>query len=1542
MPDKYKSQYDVFINKALEGLNEDTPVARAFIKSFYSRIPAMEMDEISKCGISQKIALDAMNFFVSAGVNRPEISIKVDDSRSKTQILILNNDMPFLVDSVSSALKRNGVIANFIIHPILSVRRDANGSILEISDDRSASKKFNKESLIYVESDSLPQGISASDVESYLRSTLQAVIDANSDKSAILDRLKKAQSEVKDKEAKEFLDWLAKDNFIFLGFEEYSLDAKGKAETLANSSLGLFKIPSGSVNRPLGIFAIPESLRISKSANEIEITKSSKVSLIHKPILMDYVTITKRDKTGDVIGEMRFLGLFPSDMSHRSVNTIPLVRTKIDSVIKRADFDYDSFDGKTLRAILESFPRDELMQISEDDLFEISLGVLSLSNHPTAIRLFSRSDRYMRFASVLVYIPREFYGNETLDRVKSILEKAFNGKIGSQFLSLTEMPHARIQMTIETNPMEKQSIDIAEIENNIAEAITSWQSALEKHLKTIYGESEAQRLYSRFSAALTNDYRSFNTPKSAAHDIGKFKTALDTLSTQIEIYESAPGSKTAFGLKIYTPYETTAALSDIIPMLENMGVRVVDERPFLIRMADGAVIGIRDFQLSGDNAADALKNKDLFETALLKVWNGEVENDSMNRLVLASGITYRHAEMLRAYSKYLKQVGFAYDLSTIAKAFSDNPEICKLMVRAFDERFNPVTSKKAALMFRGTIVEIEHELGNVKSAVDDRICRTFAEIMQATLRTNFFCKDKPYISFKFDCSKVPGIPKPRPFAEIFVYSTRFEGIHLRGGKVSRGGLRWSDRRDDFRTEILGLMKAQMVKNSVIVPVGAKGGFVLKRTDFANRDEFMEEGVFCYKNFLRGLLDITDNLVAGKIVHPENVVRHDKDDPYLVVAADKGTATFSDYANSVSQEYGFWLDDAFASGGSQGYDHKAMGITAKGAWISVVRHFREMGIEVDKDGISVVGIGDMSGDVFGNGMLLSKAIKLVGAFNHMHIFIDPSPDAAKSYEERLRLFKLPRSSWKDYNEKLISKGGGVFERAAKTIDVSKEMREIFKIKVDVITPDELIKAMLTSPVDLLWNGGIGTYVKSESESNDRVGDKANDALRVNGSELKAKVVGEGGNLGFTQLGRIEYAMSGGRINTDAIDNSAGVDCSDHEVNIKIAFASAVQKGNLTTEKRNKILEQMTENVAKLVLRDNQLQTQAVSILESDSAKLLESQSRYMTTLEKAGLLDRKIEYLPSDEQLEIRQKNAKGLTRPELAVLLAYSKIDLYRHIITSDLPDDEYFEKELLRYFPDMMKEDFKEDIASHRLRREIIATATTNSMINRVGSTFINQAVEESGYSAPEVAKAYTIVRDLFDLRDVWAAIESQDGKIEPAKQIALFKEINAHIYQSSLWFLRNATRPLNIENEINLYKPSVLSVINSSGDIFERVQSIVSSSAILDIAWVAKFTGKKLSEVQSVYQAYAKELDIDWLKAGAKKISTDDYWQSLAVATFKTDLSEEFRRIISSVCKTGNAPDKFLADRFVTFVKDIRAHANHLEIPMLSVILRRLREVK
>lgn len=1580
----HRQEFDRFLKLLFNSLPVGySPDIKMLAGQFYDKLPAVDLQGIDPKNAAE-IVLSAHEFIGQRSEGVPKIN--VISKKTQTVIEILNDDMPFLVDSVVAELGRQGINITRIIHPIINLKRDKKGSLSALASLEDKVSGYSSESFIHIEASRLPDLSGAEKLAADISGVLENVRYCVNDWAAMrakisesVQAIKKTTKAFKKEEITEvcdFLDWLDARNFIFLGYIEYNFyDDKGNKSLLVvpGSELGVFRSDDDEL-KPKGLEGLPpEVLHFALIPQLIEITKSMRKSIVHRPVHMDYIGLKRFDEHGKVIGERRFLGLFTSNVYYQSAGEIPFIRRKIARVLNRASFDPASHDGKTLKTILEFTPCDELFQFSEDDLFDYAMGVLSLETKP-GVRLFVRRDIFERFISCVVFLPRERFSSDLREEVQAILVSSFDGKISTYYTQMTDSPLVRLQIIITTKPAHIPNPDISALEARIAKVTHRWSDALSESLAEHYGEETADEMLRVYANAFPKAYIHDHDAKACVYDINKINDVMQSSTAALELFMGGDADAgDIVHLKWYNP-NAQVPLSDVLPILENIGFKVIDEQPYLVKPANSAMseVWIRDFILSADAKLllDIEGLKPLFEESLAKVWQHETENDKLGALVLSARFSWREVQLFRAYAKYLRQVNFSYGFAAISEAMNNNPEIARAIFKLFDARFNPDGQKDTTKL----LDSIESQLAEVSNIADDVIMRRFVDIIMATLRTNYFQsgkdgKYKSYISFKFESAKVPELPLPRPYAEIFVYSARVEGIHLRGGKVARGGLRWSDRRDDFRTEILGLMKAQMVKNSVIVPVGSKGGFVLKQAPAA-REALMEEGVACYKMFLSGLLDLTDNIVGEKIVPPLQVVRHDGDDPYLVVAADKGTATFSDYANSVSKEYGFWLDDAFASGGSVGYDHKKMAITARGAFISVARHFREMGIDIYSEDFTVTGIGDMAGDVFGNGMLLSKHIKLVAAFNHMHIFIDPEPDAASSFKERERLFNLPRSTWKDYDLKLISQGGGIFERSAKSIKLSAEVKKLLGIDKNSLTPDELIHALLLAPVDLLWNGGIGTYVKAEDETHEQVGDRANNAFRVNGKELRCKVIGEGGNLGCTQKGRIEYVLAGGRINTDAIDNSAGVDCSDHEVNIKIGLGSAVSSGKLLLAKRDVFLAGMTDEVANLVLRDNRLQTQALTVAEMYAPKLLDEHIRLMNGFESNGELDRAVEYLPSDKQLIERKNEGRGLTRPELAVLLSYSKMVLYPELLKSSLPDDTYFGRDLLNYFPSAMQKDFVAEISNHQLKREIIATVVTNDIINRTGITLIHTLAEDSGLGLADVARAFAVTDEVFGLRLLWEKIEALDGKIAVSTQVEIFHNITLFTRHITLWFLRNAQHPLDVINTtrefasgIKSYAACYESIISEpvaenykertayfvnvgvAPELAAEIARLEIMSSAPDVVIVSNECKSKIAEVGGLYFKLGAILRLDWLRQQAGKIVSTSHWDSLAVASIIGSLFDEQRRLTSSVIAKGSLDDwqgdmARDIERFIAFMDDLKT-GEAANLPKLVIAEKKVKEI-
>ncbi|HLI10246.1 MAG TPA: NAD-glutamate dehydrogenase [Alphaproteobacteria bacterium] len=1580
--------------------------AERFLRQYYANVPP---DDVAGAEIDQLYgaALAFFNFGRCRTPGQPKIRVynpRFEDhgwKSSHTIIEIVNDDMPFLVDSVTAELNRRDLTVHLVIHPVVRVRRDGKGNLLELYAPADAPPEAARESFMHVAIDEqsaadVLQGIAA-DLERVLGDVRAAVGDWKTMRGRITDLIAHLEASPPPlpadeiAEATAFLRWIEDNHFTFLGYREYDFVGSGAAarmEVTQGTGLGILRNDAALVyHGRRNMSALPPDVQaFLRQPKLLTVNKSDRRATVHRPTLMDVVTVKKFGAAGEVTGERVVVGLFTSGAYNRIPRDIPLLRRKVASVASRSGFAPDSHDGKALLHILESYPRDELFQIEEDELFETAMGILHLQERQR-IALFLRRDPFERFVSCLIFVPRDRYNTELRERFARILEADLKGTVTYYEPELgADMVLARIHFIVATRPGEIPDVNVEELEAKLIDAVRSWADRLKDALIEGNGEERGLRLLRRYAAAFPTDYRERFNAHMALVDIEKIEAVLETGAMAMHLYRPIEAAEHEVRFKIYNA-RSAVPLSDILPMLEDMGLRVLQEVPFLVEPRGADAVYVHDFGMVRSDGADIdlEELRDTFQEAFAKVWSGAMEADGFNRLVLRAGLDWRQVVILRAYCKYLRQTGFAFSQSYMEEALARNAGLARRIVKLFLARFNPAKQKDAEARVARLRQEIETRLESVESLDDDRILRRFVNLVEATLRTNYFQSDatgaaKAYLSVKLDSKKVDELPEPRPLYEIWVYSPRMEGIHLRGGKVARGGIRWSDRREDFRTEILGLMKAQMVKNTVIVPVGSKGGFVVKRPPATGgRDALMAEVIECYRTLMRGLLDITDNIKQGKIVPPPNVVRRDDDDPYLVVAADKGTATFSDIANAVSRdEYGFWLDDAFASGGSAGYDHKAMGITAKGAWESVKRHFREMGRDTQAEDFTVVGIGDMSGDVFGNGMLLSPHIKLIGAFNHLHIFIDPDPDSATSLAERRRLFELPRSSWSDYDAKLISAGGGIFDRKAKSIKLTPEIKRLYEIDKDSVTPSELIQAMLKAPVDLLWFGGIGTFVKARAESHGEVGDKANDMLRVDAEDLRAKVIGEGANLGVTQRGRIAYALAGGRINTDAIDNSAGVDTSDHEVNIKILLGDVVARGDMTLKQRDALLEAMTDDVGALVLRDNYQQTQALTVAETEGLALLDQQILLMRRLGRSGRLKRTIEFLPTDEELAARAASGKGLTRPELAILLAYAKIDLYDQLLPSDLPDDPLLLEDLLRYFPAALRGQHRAAIERHSLRREIIATYVANSMVNRVGSTFVEATEDRTGMQAPDIARAYTVTRDVLELRKLWTAIEALDNKVAAAAQTAMLIEIRHAIERVTHWFLMNTPHPIRVTETVGDYGPGIatiwsrLDALLSEEDratvdqrargygekgvpdeLARRVASLDFLVSGCDIVRVSRASGRKAEDVARVYFALGARFGIDWLRSAAERLPTDGHWQKLAAAAIIDDLyahqSELVTRVLAAAGNGSSAEGwvgawaaarSAAVARAESVIADIR-NAGQPDLAMLAVANRRLRSM-
>ncbi|MEU9776896.1 NAD-glutamate dehydrogenase [Streptomyces sp. NPDC047968] len=1484
---------------------------------------------------------------------------------SHSVVEVVTDDMPFLVDSVTNELSRQARGIHVVIHPQVVVRRDVTGRLVEVLPEGAGLTKLPHDALveswIHVEIDRETDRADLKQITADLLRVLSDVREAVEDWEKMRDAALRIADGLPDEptagdlrdqeveEARELLRWLAADHFTFLGYREYELTDSDALAAVPGTGLGILRSDpqhTDDEDHPVSpsFSRLPADARAKAREHKLLVlTKANSRATVHRPSYLDYIGVKKFDTDGNVIGERRFLGLFSSAAYTESVRRVPVIRRKVAEVLQGAGFSPNSHDGRDLLQILETYPRDELFQTPVDQLRAIVTSVLYLQER-RRLRLYLRQDEYGRYYSALVYLPRDRYTTGVRLRLIDILKEELGG-ISVDFTawnteSILSRIHFVVRVPAGTELPDLTDADTERVEARLVEAARSWADGFGEALNAEFGEERAAELLRRYAHAFPEGYKADHSPRSAVADLVRLEQLTHSdRDFQLSLYEPVGAGPGERRFKIYRTGDQVS-LSAVLPVLQRLGSEVVDERPYELRCADGTHAWIYDFGLrmplpggAGDYLADDARER--FQDAFAAVWTGEAENDGFNALVLGAGLDWREAMVLRAYAKYLRQAGSTFSQDYMEDTLRTNVHTTRLLVSLFEARMSPDRQRAGTELIDGLLEELDGALDQVASLDEDRILRSFLTVIKATLRTNFFQKtgdgaNHAYVSMKFDPQAIPDLPAPRPAFEIWVYSPRVEGVHLRFGKVARGGLRWSDRREDFRTEILGLVKAQMVKNTVIVPVGAKGGFVAKQLPdpSVDRDAWLAEGIACYRVFISALLDITDNMVAGEVVPPSRVVRHDEDDTYLVVAADKGTASFSDIANEVAVSYDFWLGDAFASGGSAGYDHKGMGITARGAWESVKRHFRELGHDTQTEDFTVVGVGDMSGDVFGNGMLLSEHIRLVAAFDHRHIFIDPTPDAATSYAERRRLFELPRSSWADYDTELLSAGGGIHPRSAKSIPVTAPMRAALGIDPEVTkaTPAELMQAILKAPVDLLWNGGIGTYVKAVSESNPDVGDKANDAIRVNGEDLRVRVVGEGGNLGCTQLGRIEFDRKGGRINTDAIDNSAGVDTSDHEVNIKILLNGLVAEGDMTVKQRNALLAQMTDEVGALVLRNNYAQNTALANAVAQSPSLLHAHQRFMRRLGRDGHLDRALEFLPADRQIRELLNTGRGLSQPELAVLLAYTKITVAEELIGTTLPDDPYLRRLLHAYFPQPLRERFAGAIDSHALRREIVTTVLVNDTVNTGGSTFLHRLREETGASVEEIVRAQTAARGIFGLGAVWDAVEALDNQVAADVQTRVRLHSRRLVERGTRWLLGNRPQPLQLAETVDFFAERVAEVwdslpkmlrgadaewyrgildeLTAAGvpeELAQRVAGFSSAFPALDIVAIADRTGQDPLAVAEVYYDLADRLSITQLMDRIIELPRADRWQSMARASIREDLYAAHAALTADVLSVG-----------------------------------------
>lgn len=1512
-----------------------------------------------------------------------------------TVLVVHQTDMPFLVDSIRIELNRRNIAIHAIKSTVLNLVRDKDSQLIKILNSADTKELGNKEAFVYLEINLLTQ---KEELESIVQSLLSVLTELSvvvRDFHPMLDAVRAAEENLKYaaksviaanvNESQEFLAWLADNNFTFLGYSEYEfgeLDGRKFLREKVEKRLGFFSFKGGEANYSESDSLNPGMLRFHLAPQVLTFSKSAVKSRIHRQAYSDYIVVKQFNATAEVVGEVRFLGLYTSSVYTMLPTKIPVIRNKVNKVFERSGLSATSHDGKSLHQILTTFPRDELFLSNSSELFETVTSIAQI-NERYMVRLFMRRDPFGKFVSCLIYVPRDVFSTQMRLRIQEVIGEAINATESEFNTYFSESILARVHLVFKVDSKLPLEYDQQKLERQIREISRSWQDHLHTSLVESLGEEKASRMFKEYRDAFSSSYKEHFESRTAVHDIASMADLKTPDDIAMSFYQPVGAEPNLVRFKVFRKSKTIE-LSDAIPLLENLGLRVLSENPYPIERASDGIVWLHDFQLSYDlpGVIDVLGVKDIFQEAFSAIWHKETVNDSFNRLVLSAELSWREVFILRAYAGYMHQTLFNFTQQYIANALVNHRDIVRLLIDLFKIKFDPnvKADTRAAEMHKRREL-INGHLNAVENLNEDRILRRFLVLIDGSLRTNFYQtlpdgKFKDYISIKLSPRSIPDIPEPRPLYEIYVYSLRVEGVHLRGGKVARGGLRWSDRLQDYRTEVLGLVKAQQVKNAVIVPNGAKGGFVCKQPPIVGgRDAVQQEGIACYKIFIHGLLDLTDNLIEGSIQSPNNVVRYDEDDPYLVVAADKGTATFSDIANSISLEYGHWLGDAFASGGSQGYDHKAMGITARGAWISVMRHFREKGIDIQKEDFTVVGIGDMAGDVFGNGMLLSEHICLVAAFNHAHIFIDPTPDAAKSFVERKRLFSTPKSTWADYEKSLISSGGGIFSRDQKTISITPEMKSAFGIYDDNLTPAELITSLLKAPVDLIWNGGIGTYVKSSNETHADVGDKANDTLRVNGNQLRCKVFGEGGNLGMTQRGRVEYCLNGGACNTDFIDNAGGVDCSDHEVNVKILLNEIVANGDLTPKQRNQLLANMTDDVANLVLKNNYRQTQAISIAELEALSRGSEYRRFMLTLETQKRLNRKLEFLPTDDLLLERQSHNLGLTRPELAILISYAKAALKEDLATDNIAKDEYVAKAIEGAFPQKISLEYREQLYSHRLKREIVATQVANDMVNNMGISFAQRLAESTGATMGEVAKAYITARDVYQMEKFIEDLRVLDHQVASGVQYELMINMMRRVRRATRWFLRNRRSTINPATEVEFFVPAVSFVsqllpnlllggqleelqgqyqrLQESGvpqDLIIRATSASYLFSGLSIAEVAKRSEHDLTEVTELYFRLSEELSLTWFANQLSQLKVESFWQAMARETYMDDLESQLRSLTLSLVKFSSGTQSVeriigawhkqhvsLINRWKLMVNELQA-ASGTDFAVFSVALREL----
>lgn len=1506
------------------------PLLKKFAEKFFAYLP---VDYISKNKdeLFVNLAQETYKFFKQKDPYERKIEVTHSENKDKNFVIVkmLTTDKPFIIDSLKASLARTLRPEKFLFHPVILASRDNDGNLLEIGTPGSVHESLVSMIIYTKEYDHN----FADSLKTQIVNLMEKVESTYKSWPEFLNTLDEISLKLpKNSETHAFLQWIKDNNFTFLGYIKFNSD--GNSYNIGDAEI----CDSGKIVQKI------------TTSNKLLLGQINKISPVHKNSYIDYVKIL-------IDGESHiFLGLYSSTIYYQSIENIPILRKKLESLLMNSGFAYGGYNAKKLRSITESFPREFLFNVNEDELYCMAMHILSAMSTKN-LKLFILPDNSAEFGNILIFLPRSRLSPDVHLNINQYVSDKFKTSIITDYIKEIEKDFCYLYITFPINDAKSFNIDLSQIESDIDNISSYWIEALQKNIVKKYGDSDVENL-SHYMDIFPKQYQYQYDSLLALFDLSYISSLSEDKNTLFNL--SSVEAKN-YKLKIYT--KKKQSLSDLMPLIENLGFKAIDERMFELTNNSHQSF-LYEFDLTADHISVSSKEdiKNNVEDILDKMYNNLLPVDSLCKLVVLAGLNWRKLIILKGLTRYLHQTGFAYGKGYVQLVLIQHYEYTAKLLDLFEAKFNPesLSESKATKL----IESLNEYLATVSSSAEDKVLHSMIHIINAITRTNCYQKSaasnfKNYISFKFNSSKIYWLPLPKPHAEIFVYSNYFEGVHLRGGKISRGGIRWSDRGEDYRTEVLGLMKAQMTKNAVIVPVGSKGGFFLRTSaDSMSREEYMKHAIECYQNFLRGLLDLTDNILNNQIISPKDVVIYDEQEPYLVVAADKGTATFSDYANSVSLEYNFWLGDAFASGGSAGYDHKKMGITAKGAWISVANHFANMGIDVQKDPLTVVGIGDMSGDVFGNGMLLSKSIKLVAAFNHMHIFLDPTPDPQISFNERQRLFNTAGSKWSDYNNELISKGGGVFARSSKNIHLTNEVKYLLGTNKEQLEPDDLINMLLKAKVDLLWNGGIGTYIKASTESNLEIGDRGGDSLRCNGSEVGAKVVGEGGNLGASQNGRIEYSKNGGKINTDFIDNSAGVDCSDHEVNIKIAMRQAMVKNTITLEERNDILSKMTDEVAALVLLDNFKQNQAITICEQSTALNIDMFGKFITHLEKKGILDRSVEFLPSNDEIKKRASISDKMTRPELAVILSYAKMMVYNELSDSKLADDKYFEPLLVSYFPKSMQEKFNSEILSHHLKREIILTMITNKMVNEIGGPIIHLIQSDTGARMCDIVRSYAIISYIFDIDNLWAQVEKVSLDVSSAIKISMFTDLVKVLRRGIAWFIKNLDHPIDISKTITFYadptktlttlirglilgdaKEKLESKINHyinnnvNRDLATKISLLDSFISIFDIIFVSDKTKAPDREVAKTYFEVSDKFNIDWLRKSCEKQSNDSYWNRLSIQAMKDDLYDKQRRLLTKIVEskqTDSDMTKWLAGHanlaidFINFVENLKLQEN------------------